>query len=149
MATVNVMATNDHGRNWCMDHSHGERGSGIWHDHCARERARQMSGWLRRQTNVLPTLSRVNAQRVLWQKRCDRLLDHMLCSHCNDAKDEAFARSQGLDWIPDNCNECRGVRRIFEQTITYREWQEPLMYADDKPHTMWAWNPLSHHKHCF
>ena len=30
IATVNVMATYDHGRNWCTDHSHGERGSGIW-----------------------------------------------------------------------------------------------------------------------
>ena len=33
IATVNVMATNEHGRNWCADYSHGERGSGIWHDH--------------------------------------------------------------------------------------------------------------------
>ena len=146
-ATVNVLATNDHGRNWCTDHSHGERGSGIWHDHCARVRACQTSGWLRRQTNVLPTLSQVNAQSVLWQKRCDRLLDHLLCNYCNDAKDDAFARGQGLDWIPDNCSECRGVRRIFEQTVTYREWQEPLMYADDEPHTMWAWNPLSKNSH--
>ena len=149
IATVNVMATNDHGRNWCMDHTDGERGSGVWHNHCARVRACQMSGWLRRQTHVLPTLSQVNAQRVLWQKRCDRLLDRLLCNHCNDEKDDAFAKGQGLDWIPDNCNECSTVRRIFEQSVTYREWQEPLMYADDEPHTMWAWNPLSHHKHCF
>ena len=113
IATVNVMATNDHGRNWCMDHTNGERGSGVWHDHCARVRACQMSGWLRRQTHVLPTLSQVNAQRVLWQKRCDRLLDQLLCNHCNDEKDDAFARGQGLDWIPDNCNECSTVRRIF------------------------------------
>ena len=104
IATVNVMATNDHGRNWCTDHTDGKRGSGIWHDHCARARACQMSGWLRRQTNVLPTLSQVNAQRVLWQKLCDRLLDHLLCNYCNDEKDDAFARGQGLDWIPDNCN---------------------------------------------
>ena len=69
IATVNVMATNDHGRNWCTDHTDEQRGSGIWHDHCAHVRACQMSGWLRRQTNVLPTLSQVNAQRVLWQKR--------------------------------------------------------------------------------
>ena len=66
----------------------------------------------------------------------------------NDTEDDAFARGQGLDWIPDNCNECSTVRRIFEQTVTYREWQEPLMYADDEPHTMWDWNPLPHHKHC-
>ena len=52
-----------------------------------------------------------------------------------------------LDWIPDNCCQCRPVRRIFEQTVTYREWQEPLMYADDEPHTTWAWNPLSKNKH--
>ena len=143
IATVNVMATNDHGRNWCTDHSHGERGSGIWHDSCARVRACQISGWLRRHSNVLPTLSQVNAQRVLWQKRCDRLLDVILCNHCKDDKDDAFAQSQGLDWIPDNCCQCRDARRIFEQTVTYQEWQEPLMYADDEPHTMWAWNPWS------
>ena len=118
IATVNVMATNDHGRNWCTDHSHRERGSGIWHNHCARVRACQMNGCLRRQSNVLPTLSQVNAQRVLWQKRCDRLLDHLLCNYCNDAKDEAFARGQGLEWIPDNCCQCRSVLRIFEQTVT-------------------------------
>ena len=46
IATVNVMATNDHGQNWCHDHLHGERG--IWHDCCARVRACQMSGCLRR-----------------------------------------------------------------------------------------------------
>ncbi len=99
IATVNVMATNDHGRNWCMDHSHGERG--IWHNHCARVRACQMSGWLRRHSHALPTLSQVNAQRVLWQKRCDRLLDVLLCNHCKDEKDDALAAGQGLDWIPD------------------------------------------------
>ena len=99
IATVNVMATNDHGRNWCMDHSHGERG--IWRNHCARVRACQMSGWLRRHSHALPTLSQVNAQRVLWQKRCDRLLDVLLCNHCKDEKDDALAAGQGLDWIPD------------------------------------------------
>ena len=149
IATVNVMATHDQGRNWCMDHTDGERGSGVWYDHCAQVRACQMSGWLRRQTNVLPTLFQVNAQRVLWQKRCDRLMNHLLCNHCKEEKDEAFARGQGLDWIPDNCNGCSTVRRIFEQTVTCREWQTPMLYADDEPHTMWAWNPLSHHKHCF
>ena len=103
-----------------------------------------MSGWLRRHSNVLPTLSQVNAQRVLWQKRCD-LLDEVLCNHCIDDKDDAF--SQGLDWIPDHCSECRTIRRIFEQTVTYRKWQEPLMYADDEPHNVLAWNPLSKNKH--
>ena len=44
IATANVMATNDHGCNWCTDHSHGERGSGIWHDSCACILACQMSG---------------------------------------------------------------------------------------------------------
>ena len=103
IATVNLMATNDHGRNWCHDYSHRERG--IWHDGCARVRACQMSGWLRRHSNVLPTLSQVNAQRVLWQKRCDRLLDEILCNHCIDDKDDAFAQGKGLDWISDNCSE--------------------------------------------
>ena len=28
IATVNVLATNDQGRSWCMDHTDGERGSG-------------------------------------------------------------------------------------------------------------------------
>ena len=55
IATVNVMATNDNGRNWCMDHSHGERGSGIWQYSCARVRACQMSSWLRRHSNVFPS----------------------------------------------------------------------------------------------
>ena len=147
IATVNVMAHNDHGRNWCMDHTHKERGSGVWHDHCAHVRACQMSGWLRRQTNVLPTLSQINAQRVLWQKRCDRLLDYLLCNYCTEAKDKAFANGQGLDWIPDNCSDCRSVLHVFEQTVTQREWDVPLMYADDEPHTMWAWSPIPHHKH--
>ena len=67
----------------------------------------------------------MNAQRVLWQKRCDRLLDVILCNHCKDDKDDAFARGQALDWIPDNCCQCRDARRIFEQTVAYQEWQEP------------------------
>ena len=74
-------------------------------------------------------------------KRCDRLLDHVLCNQCIDDKNDAFAEGKGLDWIPDNCSECRTVRRFYEQTVSYREWQEPLMYVDDEPHTMWAWNP--------
>ena len=147
IATVNVMATNNHGHNWCMDHSHGERGSGIWHDSCAHARACQMSGWLRRHSNVLATLSHVNVQGVLWQKRSDRLLDQILSNHCIGDKDVAFAKGKGVDWIPDNCCHCLPARRIFEQTVTYREWHEPLMYADDEPHTMWAWNPLSKNKH--
>ena len=104
--------------NWCMDYSHEERGSGIWHDSCARVQACQMSGWLRRHSNVLPTLSQVNAQHLLWQKRCDRLLDQILWNRCIDDKDNAFAEGKGLNWIPDNCSECRTVRRIFEQTPT-------------------------------
>ena len=147
IATDNVMATNDHGRNWCHDHSHGERGGGIWHDSCARVGAYQMSGWLCRHSNVLATLSQVKAQRVLWQKRFDRLLDDILYNHCVGDKDDAFAQGKGLDWIPDNCSECSDVRCIFEQTVTHREWQEPLMYADDEPHTTWAWNPLSKNSH--
>ena len=142
IATVNVMAHNNHGHNWCMDHSHQARGSGVWHDHCAHVRVCQMSGWLRRQTHVLPTLSQVNAQRVMWQKRCDRLLDYLLCNPCTEAKDQAFANGQGLDWISDNCSDCRSVSHVFEQTVTHREWDVPLMYADDEPHTMWAWMPI-------
>ena len=41
IATVNVMAHNDHGRNWCMDHTHKERRSRVWHDHCAHVRVCQ------------------------------------------------------------------------------------------------------------
>ena len=140
IATVNVMTTNDHGRNWCMDHSHGERGSGIWHDSCARLRACQMSGWLRRHSNVLPTLSKVKGQRLLRQKRCYWLLDDILCNRRR-------REGKGLDWIADNCSKCRGVRCIFDQTVSYREWQVPLLHGDDEPHNMWAWNPLSKNSH--
>ena len=65
-----------------------------------------------------------------------------------DEKDDAFAKGQGMDWIPDNCSDCRAVRRIFEQIVTQREWEEPLMYAVDEPYTMWAWTPISHPKQC-
>ena len=144
---VTVKELGGGGRKTRSSGSDGERSSGIWHPCCARVRACQMSSWLRRHSNVLPTLSQVNAQRVLWQKRCDRLLDGVLCNYCVDDKDDAFAAGKGLDWIPDNCSACRPVGRIFEQTVTYREWQAPLMYADDEPHTMWAWNPLSKNSH--
>ena len=91
IATVNVMATNDHGQNWSHDHLHGERG--IWHEGCAQVRACQMSGWLPRDSNVLPTLSQVNAQCVLWQKQCDRPLDEVLCNHCHEGTQMAFTLS--------------------------------------------------------
>ena len=51
IATINVMATNDHGQNWCHDHIHGECNSDIWHDCCARVCACQMM--------VASTISRV------------------------------------------------------------------------------------------
>ena len=141
------MATNDDGRNWCMDHTDGERGSGVWHDHCAHVRACQMSGLLRRQTNVLPTLSEVNAQRVLWQNGVIGFW--IICYATILTIPKTMHLPEAKVWIGflDNCNECSTVRRIFEQTVTYREWQEPLMYADDEPHTIWDWNPLPHHKH--
>jgi len=119
IATVDVLAANDHSSNWCQDHSHSARESEVWHDSCARVRACQMSGWLRRHTHVLTTISQLNAQRVLWQKRCDRLLDWQLYEGCIESKDEAFAKGQGLDWIPDNCSECRIVSHIFEQDVTH------------------------------
>ena len=67
---------------------------------------------------MLLTLSQVNAQRVLWQKRRDRLFDEVLCNQCIDGKDDAFAEGKGLDWICDNCCHCRTVQYIFEQTVT-------------------------------
>ena len=57
IATINVMATNDHGQNWCHDHIHGECDSDIWHDCCARVCACQImvASTISRVTDSLPS----------------------------------------------------------------------------------------------
>ena len=76
-STVNVMAPVNFS-SWCVNHWHGQRG--VWHECCARLMACGMSGWVRKTLKFQPTEAEVNAQRILWQRRCDELLDMILCT---------------------------------------------------------------------
>lgn len=72
----------------CRDHYYGNDDIGF--EDCERVRACQMSWWLRRQICYSPSLEQVNRQRVIWQTRCDRLMDMLLCEHCMNEKDKAY-----------------------------------------------------------
>ena len=80
--------------------------------------------------HVQPSVQEVNAQRVLWQKRCDELLEWILCDYCIQEKDDAFAKGLRLDWVPDNCDgKSKIVQHIFEREITDPRWD--FSYKDE------------------
>ena len=76
IGTIKVMSPADYSANWCRQHDNGNLG--VWHDSCARVLVCKMSRWLRKELKVQPTVAEVNARRVLWQKRCDELLELIL-----------------------------------------------------------------------
>lgn len=81
-----------------------------------------------------------NAQRVLWQKRCDELLEWILCENCIKEKDEAFQEGLGLDWIPDDCDgKCKIVQYIFERDVTDKTWRNYVSYKDELSECMRKW----------
>ena len=65
---------------WCRGHSRGN--DYIWHDSSASVLACRMSCWLRKRLKIQPALQEVNAhaQRILRQKRADKLLDIEFCA---------------------------------------------------------------------
>ena len=135
IGTINVMKPCDD-RDWCKDHSDGKRP--VWHDYCALVLACKMSWWLRKTLTVQPTVDEVNHRRILLQKRCDELLDWILCDNCIEDKDEAFAKGLGLDWVTDNCDgKCKIVKYIFERELTDSRWD--VHYDDELPECMRKW----------
>ena len=138
IGTIKVMSPGDYSANWCRQHQHGKLG--VWHDCCTRVMVCKMSWWLRKELKVQPTVAEVNAQRVLWQKRCDELLDWILCEYCIKEKDEAFQEGLGLDWIPDNCDgKCKIVQYIFERDVTDNTWRDNVSYKDEFSECMRKW----------
>lgn len=80
----------------------------------------------------------VNVQRVVWRKRCDELLDWILCDYYIKEKDDAFAKGLELDWVPDNCDgKCKIVQYIFELELTDPRWDD--CYEDELPECMRKW----------
>lgn len=130
IGTIHAMSRGEMVNNWCRDHSHGN--VDIWHDCCARVMACTMSGWLRKMLKIQPTVQEVNAQRILWQKRTDELLDIILCEDCIKEKDKAYREGVGLDWYPDCClGSCRRAKYVL------KEWKfEFACYDDELPECM-------------
>lgn len=137
VGTVNVFADSDFSE-WCRDHDAGAMD--VWHDSCARVLAVKLANYIKRQLSVKPTREELNRQRVLWQRRCDKLLDKLLCEYCIDDKDDAFEKGRGMDWRPTDCSECRIIRYILDEFVTDEEHDIPS-YADDRVYTMWRWDP--------
>ena len=117
----------------CRDHYYGNDDIGF--EDCARVRACQMSWWLRRQICYSPSLEQVNRQRVIWQTRCDRLMDMLLCEHCMNEKDEAYEEGEGLQWNPYCDGSYRRVAYIL-RGINHRLHAKPD-YADEKVECLW------------
>ena len=117
----------------CRYHYYGNDDIGF--EDCARVRACQMSWWLRRQICYSPSLEQVNRQRVIWQTRCDRLMDMLLCEHCMNEKDKAYEEGEGLQWNPNCDGSCRRVAYILRD-INHRLHAKPD-YADEKVECLW------------
>ena len=75
-----------------------------------------MSCWLRKRLKIQPALHEVNAQRILRQKRADKLLDKILCVDCIKKKDKVYREGEGLDWYPDCClARCKRANYVLRE----------------------------------
>ena len=68
IGTTNVMSPSNF-IHWCRNHSDGKLP--VWRDYCARVLVCKLSWWLLKTLHIEPSVQEVNAQRVLWQKRCE------------------------------------------------------------------------------
>ena len=84
--------------------------------------------------------SEVNVQRVLWQKRADALMDTILCDYCQQEKNDAYAKGEGIQWVP-NCDwPCKQAARILEEGV-YEEadfYLADRVYGDESLNYLWA-----------
>ena len=107
---------------------------------CARLMACRLSAWIRSEIRHKPSLSEVNSQRVLWQQRADALMDLILCESCQQEKNEAYEKGEGIQWVP-NCDwPCKQVARILEEGV-YEEkdyYLKDRHYGDETLQTLWA-----------
>ena len=126
IGTIHVMSAGEMVNQWCRDHSHGK--DDIWHDFCARVLACTMSCWLRKRLKIQPALHEVNAQRILWQKRADELLDIIFCDDCIKEKNKVYREGEGLDWYPDCCLAC-----CKRATYVLRKWKFEFTCYEDEP----------------
>ena len=97
----------------CRSHGTGD----VWHDVCARLMACRLSVWIQNMTNYVPTLEALNEQRITWQKCADALMNELLCKYCQKEKDEAYARGEGIQWVPNCDGRCKTVARILQEHV--------------------------------
>ena len=97
-----------------------------------------MSGWLRRHSNMLPTLSQVNPP----PNGCFGKNGMIVSYGTNVLMEKTTRLPKAKVWI-----ESAIIAVIAEPSNISLNKLSHLMYADDEPHTMRAWNPLSKNKH--
>ena len=111
------------------------------HNHlCARLMACRLSAYIRSTDKHMPLLSEVNTQRVLWQQRADSLMDLILCDYCQQEKNEAYEKGEGIQWVP-NCDwPCKQVARILEEGVYEAKdyYLKDRVYEDEALHKLWA-----------
>ena len=77
----------------------------------------RLSAWIRNITNYVPSLEALNKQRITWQKRADALMNELLREYCQEEKDEAYARGEGTQWVPNCDGQCKAVARILQEHV--------------------------------
>ena len=80
-------------------------------------------------------LMRTEELRLMWQRRCDGLLDILLCDDCIADKDEAYAAGDGRNWYPQNCrvNHCGHVKHKLRNPLPEEDGRDANrfpVYAD-------------------
>ena len=92
--SIGSMGVFSSGQEWplCREHYYGNNDVGFVD--CARVKACQMEWWVRKQICYEPSLERVNRQRVIWQTRCDRLMDMLLCNLASTKRTRPMRRER-------------------------------------------------------
>ena len=73
----------------------------------------------------------------MWQRRCDGLLDIVLCDTCIEDKDEEYTAGNGRNWYILYCdvNHCALVRHRLHYPLPEEDGLDPNHlpdYADTK-----------------
>ena len=67
-------------------------------------------------------------------------MDTILCEYCQQEKNEAYAKGEGIQWVP-NCDwPCKQVARILEEGVYCEKdfYLKDRHYGDEALHQLWA-----------
>ena len=144
IATVNVMATNNHDQNCCHNHIHSGRDSDIWHYCCAESMGLSNDGCVNNLTcyqlcpKSMPNRCFVkNVAIVSWMGSYVTI--------ALIAKTMLFPKEKAWIGFPIIVINAKQSDVYLNKPSPTGNGRNP--YANDEPQTMWAWNPIFNDRH--